>query len=286
MDDKEKNVIATEETFFGSEPIVISEEDAREFLGDENDLSVPSEHEFDDKKIIVEEMTDKQETIQTDDLSLKMEEVNAFEENEKLLEATATIPTSVIMEHAASLLEQQPASIEKNDESVVPIQPTSVEQPVTEISHSVENGHNDSARQVPKMDDTVMKSLENDFDVSVASDKPEPALETPVETPVEAPVETAKEVTVKTKKKHHPFMILLNIFATLFFLFILFEVVIAFLNFSMIKQDKEPSCFATKRTETKGEFDYTIYDMGLFKIVRKEDQKEYSIKLLPFFLEI
>lgn len=53
----------------------------------------------------------------------------------------------------------------------------------------------------------------------------------------------------------------------------------------MVREDKEPTYFVTKTTEKDEEYDYTIYSMGLYKIVRKENTKRYETKLLPFFLE-
>lgn len=92
------------------------------------------------------------------------------------------------------------------------------------------------------------------------------------------------EITEKRKKKGF-FSILITILSILLFLYVAFQTVIAFLNFNMIKEDKEPTYFVTKTTDKDETYDYTIYSMGLYKIVRKEDNKRYEIKLLPFFLE-
>lgn len=99
---------------------------------------------------------------------------------------------------------------------------------------------------------------------------------------VEADVKV--EITEKRKKKGF-FSILITILSILLFLYVAFQTVIAFLNFNMIKEDKEPTYFVTKTKEKDETYDYTIYSMGLYKIVRKEDNKRYEIKLLPFFLE-
>lgn len=99
---------------------------------------------------------------------------------------------------------------------------------------------------------------------------------------VEADVKV--EITEKRKKKGF-FSILITILSILLFLYVAFQTVIAFLNFNMIKEDKEPTYFVTKTKEKDETYDYTIYSMGLYKIVRKEDAKRYEIKLLPFFLE-
>ena len=99
---------------------------------------------------------------------------------------------------------------------------------------------------------------------------------------VEADVKV--EITEKRKKKGF-FSILITILSILLFLYVAFQTVIAFLNFNMIKEDKEPTYFVTKTKEKDETYDYTIYSMGLYKIVRKEDNNRYEIKLLPFFLE-
>lgn len=90
----------------------------------------------------------------------------------------------------------------------------------------------------------------------------------------------------KPKKKRNIFVRILNLLAFLLLTFVVFETVIAFLNFNMIRQNKEPNLFVTKTKETRGEYDYTIYDMGLYRIIRKEDLKNYEIRMLPFFLDM
>ena len=60
------------------------------------------------------------------------------------------------------------------------------------------------------------------------------------------------EITEKPKKKGF-FSILITILSILLFLYVAFQTVIAFLNFNMIKEDKEPTYFVTKTTD-KDEF--------------------------------
>lgn len=97
-----------------------------------------------------------------------------------------------------------------------------------------------------------------------------------------AQIEEKKE---KPKRKRSIISIVLTIISFLLFIYVAFQTVIAFLNFNMVRQDQEPTYFVTKSTDKDANYDYTIYDMGLYKIVRKEDEKRYEIKLLPFFLE-
>jgi len=100
---------------------------------------------------------------------------------------------------------------------------------------------------------------------------------------VEAEVKV--EIKEEKKKKKSILSVMLTIISILLFLFVAFQTIIAFLNFNQIRNEQEPSYFVTKSTDKDENYDYTIYDMGLYKIVRKEDEKRYEIKLLPFFLE-
>jgi len=106
------------------------------------------------------------------------------------------------------------------------------------------------------------------------------------EKPVVKINETIAQIENKRPKKRNFFVRILNVLAFLLLLFVVFETAIAFLNFNMIRQEKEPNLFVTKTKETRGEYDYTIYDMGLYKIVRKDDLKNYEIRMLPFFLDM
>ena len=96
---------------------------------------------------------------------------------------------------------------------------------------------------------------------------------------------STQEQNKKPKKKRRVWVIILNIIAFSLLIFVAFETVIAFLNFNLIRDNEESKYFVTKSTDSKDGYDYTIYDMGLYRIVRKEDAKNYEIKLLPFFLE-
>ena len=96
---------------------------------------------------------------------------------------------------------------------------------------------------------------------------------------VEEPVEKPK------KKKRRVFVKIINILAFLLLLFVIFETAIAFLNFQQVRENKEPSYFVKTRVEEKDGYKYTIHDMGLYRIIRKEDNKNFEIKMLPFFLD-
>lgn len=93
-----------------------------------------------------------------------------------------------------------------------------------------------------------------------------------------------EQTKMPPKKKRSILGVILSIISFLLFIFIVFETVIAFLNFNLIRNNKEPEYFVTTTKETKGENKYTIHDMGLYKIVRKDTTKNYEIRLLPFFM--
>lgn len=97
-----------------------------------------------------------------------------------------------------------------------------------------------------------------------------------------------EQTKMPEKRKRSVFGLLLSIVSFLAFLFIIFETVIAFLNFNLIREEKEPEYFVTSSIETDEndpDTKYTIYDMGLYRIVRKDTVKNYEIKLLPFFMD-
>ena len=102
--------------------------------------------------------------------------------------------------------------------------------------------------------------------------------------------ENMEEVVIETapplKKKKNIFLKLMNVIATLLLLFVIFETVIAFMNFNLIQNKEEPKYFVTKSFKDEGTTDYTIWSMRLYRIVRKDTPENYEIRLLPFFLEI
>lgn len=100
-------------------------------------------------------------------------------------------------------------------------------------------------------------------------------------------VEVEVEAAPPVKKKKNILLRLLNVAAFLLLMFVIFETVIAFLNFNLIQKNEEPRYFVEKSFEEEGEdIDYTIWNMGLYKIVRKDTPKNYEIRLLPFFLDM
>lgn len=86
------------------------------------------------------------------------------------------------------------------------------------------------------------------------------------------------------KKKKGPISYIITIIIVILLLFAAFETIIAYLNFGAVRNDEEPKYFYKTITETENDTTYTIYKMRLYKIVKKVDSKQYSINLMPFFM--
>jgi len=90
----------------------------------------------------------------------------------------------------------------------------------------------------------------------------------------------------KTKKKKLKlWFIFANIGAFLILLFVIFESYIAFSGFNAIKNGKEPSNCIEIVIEEKLNYTTTTYNFGLYKVIKVDDSKKYTTKLLPFFLD-
>ena len=75
-----------------------------------------------------------------------------------------------------------------------------------------------------------------------------------------------------------------SITLTLMFLFILFETVMGILNMQRLNDDKEPIWYIKTEAKTKGNEKKTIYDIGLYDIVKVEDNNGKKVLLKPFFI--
>lgn len=195
-------------------------------------------------------------------------------------------------QNSEDIIAKMLADDDESEENITPLIIEDVEEtknnPVLE-SYTFENENTSTnfAKNIER-EDVVQQAFEDASEefmdsASIPSSK-ERSKETPIVAELEEVVETRTKV--KKKKRRSIFAIFLNLLAVCFFLFIVFETVIAFLNFNLIKQNKEPAYFVTTTKKQSGEYKYTIHDMGLFKIIRKEDDREFEIKLLPFFLDI
>ena len=106
-------------------------------------------------------------------------------------------------------------------------------------------------------------------------------------------IETIKEEELKDelnkyegkRKKRRVFRAITNIILTIVFLVIIFEMVMGILDMQRINDDKDPIWYMSSKTETTEKKTVTSYDLGLYKIVRTDDQKATKITLKPFFLK-
>lgn len=250
-----EDTIFDTDLFFGNEPIVIDEEDAQEILGRD---FVEKEEDFTPKRRREKTVIDEEVEQYTDiipsvvDVQEEISEID-FDEVDSDLEEEGTMPS----------IEKIEEVVEEDDDE---IDDTFFDLPKRKKKALEKKRKNENMKEKK-----IVEVVEEEF---VDEDEEENKMIVEPQT------------KVKAKKRKNPFAIFLNIVAVLFFLFIMFETAIAFLNFNLVRQDKQPTYFVTTSKEKRGEFDYTIHDMGLFKIVRKENKKEYEVKLLPFFLDI
>ncbi len=120
--------------------------------------------------------------------------------------------------------------------------------------------------------------------------------EEPVPHKIEHKMEDAKEEVkeelqkemkeeVKEKKGKRIGAIISRIFFTLLFLFIVFETVIGVLDMQRINDNKDPVwCINIEEKNENGKKE-TIYNLGLYVIVKSKEGNESKITLKPFFLK-
>lgn len=87
------------------------------------------------------------------------------------------------------------------------------------------------------------------------------------------------------KKKRRIGRIIGNLIFTILLLVVVFEAVIGIINMQKINEGKEPVWYlSTKKTEEPNKI-ITEYNLGLYRIVRTETDKDTRIVLKLFFLE-
>ena len=86
------------------------------------------------------------------------------------------------------------------------------------------------------------------------------------------------------KKKKKIGKIIFNIITSLLFIVIILEIIVGVVNMNRISNDEEPVWYlnkTTNETELKTE---TVYNLGLYKIVKTDTSKKTKITLKPFFI--
>ncbi len=92
-------------------------------------------------------------------------------------------------------------------------------------------------------------------------------------------------VTKKPKKKRKVGRIITNIILTLIVLFILAEAAIGIVNMQKINKGEEPVWYLNTKVKEYKNKTVTEYDLGLYKIVKTDTDKESKTTLRPFFIK-
>lgn len=88
----------------------------------------------------------------------------------------------------------------------------------------------------------------------------------------------------KFKKKRSLGRIISNVIFCILFIVILIEAILGFVNMNAIGEGKEPVwCLSQKEEENKNET-ITTYNLGLYKIVKIENEDKVTTTLKPFFM--
>ena len=88
-----------------------------------------------------------------------------------------------------------------------------------------------------------------------------------------------------TSKKFSISKIIFRIVWTILLLFILFEVVIGFLDMNRLNNNQEPLWYFNSRIEKVNNKTETTYNLGLYVIVKTFDGNSTRVVLKPFFLK-
>ena len=96
--------------------------------------------------------------------------------------------------------------------------------------------------------------------------------------------EVKKESTGKKVVKGI-FKVIYKIISILITLLIIFEVGIGVINMYKLNNEEEPVWFIDKTVEEKDNKKETKYNLGLYKIVKTEEQGKMKTVLKPFFFD-
>ncbi len=81
------------------------------------------------------------------------------------------------------------------------------------------------------------------------------------------------------------FKLIYNLIITVIVLVALFEAIIGFINMQKINNEEEPVWYIDKTIEEKENIKETKYNLGLYRIVKKEEEGKMNIVLKPFFIK-
>ena len=93
-----------------------------------------------------------------------------------------------------------------------------------------------------------------------------------------------KEEIKEKRKKRKIGKIIGNIIFIILLLVVIFEAGIGIINMKKINDEKEPVWYINSKKKNTDKKDETIYNLGLYKIVRTETSKKVTVTLRPFFI--
>lgn len=92
------------------------------------------------------------------------------------------------------------------------------------------------------------------------------------------------EVNSKKKPKKKTSKIIINIISSIIFIVIILEIIVGVVNMNRISNDQEPIWYLNEKTIETDLKTETIYNLGLYKIVKTDTSKKTKITLKPFFI--
>ena len=93
-----------------------------------------------------------------------------------------------------------------------------------------------------------------------------------------------KEIKKSVKKKKKVGRIILNIILWGFFLVVILEAAVGIINMQRINDEKEPIWYLDKNVTKTSKEEKTVYNLGLYKIVKLDNAKQTKTSLKPFFV--
>lgn len=106
-----------------------------------------------------------------------------------------------------------------------------------------------------------------------------------VEKEIKEPSKEEKAVKEEPKKqKKKVGRIIIDVAIFLLFIVIILEAAIGIINMQKLNNDEKPVWYISTRTNKTDKKEQTIYNLGLYKIVKTDTAKKTTIQLKPFFI--
>lgn len=91
-----------------------------------------------------------------------------------------------------------------------------------------------------------------------------------------------KEVGQEKKSK---VWLIVKILIFLFFIFVLSQIVLGYINLQQIHQDKEPYLLLSEKEYQQEESVTKVYDFGVYKVVKTDTENKTTTSLKPWFFD-